>query len=177
MPLFNRFARLFVADCHALLDRVEEPQVLLRQAVREMEDELVDLRIREHAQRTALRHADEAVRAAETQLADLDLELDLCLAADHGDLARHLVRRKLEAQAALGALTARRDESFRLAEELAAAISRAATAVDSMRQKLTVLVDTFAVPAPADVPPAAPTISAADIDIALLRETQRRKPS
>ena len=38
MALMTRVARLFRADLHAVLDRIEEPEVLLRQALREMED-------------------------------------------------------------------------------------------------------------------------------------------
>ena len=34
MPLINRVSRLFRADLHAVLDRIEEPDVLLRQAAR-----------------------------------------------------------------------------------------------------------------------------------------------
>lgn len=36
MALINRATRLFRADLHAVLDRIEEPDILLRQAVREM---------------------------------------------------------------------------------------------------------------------------------------------
>ena len=39
MALINRISRLFTADMHAVLDRLEEPDVLLKQALREMEDE------------------------------------------------------------------------------------------------------------------------------------------
>ena len=40
MALVNRISRLFSADFHAVLDRIEEPDLLLRQAIREMEEEL-----------------------------------------------------------------------------------------------------------------------------------------
>ena len=40
MALITRVSRLFQADFHAVLDRIEEPDLLLRQAVREMEEEL-----------------------------------------------------------------------------------------------------------------------------------------
>ena len=39
MPIINRFMNLFTADIHAVLDRLEEPEILLRQAIREMEEE------------------------------------------------------------------------------------------------------------------------------------------
>ncbi len=40
MALITRVTRLFTADMHAVLDRLEEPDVLLRQAVREMHEVL-----------------------------------------------------------------------------------------------------------------------------------------
>jgi len=38
MLLISRISRLFRADLHAVLDRIEEPEALLRQAIREMEE-------------------------------------------------------------------------------------------------------------------------------------------
>ena len=40
MALINRMSRLFTADVHAVLDRIEEPEALLKQAIREMEEEV-----------------------------------------------------------------------------------------------------------------------------------------
>ena len=37
MALVTRLSRLFQADVHAVLDRIEEPDLQLRQAVREMQ--------------------------------------------------------------------------------------------------------------------------------------------
>ena len=37
MALVTRLSRLFQADFHAVLDRIEEPDLQLRQAVREMQ--------------------------------------------------------------------------------------------------------------------------------------------
>ena len=51
MALMTRVARLFRADVHAVLDRLEEPDVLLRQAIREMEESLAA--DREQARRLA----------------------------------------------------------------------------------------------------------------------------
>ena len=42
MAIINRVSRLFTADIHAVLDRMEEPVVLLRHCIREMEEELAD---------------------------------------------------------------------------------------------------------------------------------------
>ena len=41
MALINRVTQLFKADFHAVLDRIEEPEQLLRQSIRDMEDVLL----------------------------------------------------------------------------------------------------------------------------------------
>ena len=38
MALVNRISRIFSADLHAVLDRIEEPEVLLAQSLRETAD-------------------------------------------------------------------------------------------------------------------------------------------
>ena len=40
MALITRLSRLFQADFHAVLDRIEEPDIQLKQAIREMQIEL-----------------------------------------------------------------------------------------------------------------------------------------
>ena len=36
MALINRISRLFQADFHAVLDQIEEPEQILKQAIRDM---------------------------------------------------------------------------------------------------------------------------------------------
>ena len=40
MALIKRVARLFQSDMHAVLDRIEDPESLLKQSIREMEEDL-----------------------------------------------------------------------------------------------------------------------------------------
>ena len=42
MALINRVSRLFKADFHAVLDQLEEPEQILKQAIRDMEDDMQD---------------------------------------------------------------------------------------------------------------------------------------
>ena len=97
MALITRLSRLFEADFHAVLDRIEEPDLQLRQAVREMQ-----LALDQNQQRLKLlqHEAEQLAKAAVELTASLegyDEELDICLAANKDDLARDLLRRKLAA--------------------------------------------------------------------------------
>ena len=108
MVLINRIARLFKADFHAVLDRIEEPAQLLKQAVRDMEEALADgerrLELAAQEQESLLAHKTEL----ECRLPQLEQELDLCFASGEEDLARGLVRRKLESTRLLQQLEALR---------------------------------------------------------------------
>jgi phage shock protein A len=176
MALINRMSRLFTADVHAVLDRIEEPDVLLKHAIREMEDELAhsEQRVRqlEHERETlAERH-----RKVHAALADLLSQLDVCFANGNEELARKVVKRKLETEK-LSQHVAERSAS--IAKELA----ERRKLVDEQRERLDVLRQK------AELLAAAPssgtdewgrasfTVSEDEIEVALLRERQSRKPS
>ena len=98
MALITRVTRLFRSDLHAVLDNIEEPQILLKQAVREMEAS-----IDEDEQRyKLLTHEHMQLASRQTELEhrfeQLEEELDICFDSDKEDLARGLIKRKLETQ-------------------------------------------------------------------------------
>jgi phage shock protein A len=178
MALVTRVSRLFKADMHAVLDRIEEPEVLLRQAVREMEEALGcdEQRLR------LLRHgaAERVARIADGQrtLAKIDGELDICFEAGDEQLARVLVRRKLEARQALDSHTRRRHELERTVAEVEDRVGENRTRLEAMRQKLSLLdeEDTREYPGePAAIQSSA--INDHDVEIALLREKHERGAS
>jgi phage shock protein A len=96
MALINRISRLFTADMHAVLDRLEEPDVLLQHAVREMEEELARsaerLRVAEY-EYSRLGERQRQVRAA---LVEIEAQVDVAFEAGNEGLARKLIKRKLE---------------------------------------------------------------------------------
>ena len=122
MALINRISRLFTADVHAVLDRIEEPETLLKQSLREMEEELAtnERRVR------WLVHELEQLVARNTELsrslAKLEEELDVCFSAEEDDLARSLIRRKLQAE--------------QLSKDLIAKIKATEKALETQRKNL-----------------------------------------
>ena len=176
MALVTRLSRLFQADFHAVLDQIEEPDLQLRQAVREMQIALdQDLQ-----RQQLLQHEAEQIDKRCTSLADklqaLDEELDLCLAADQEDLARDLVRRKLSIDAQRQAASDQLDALASQRQMLAQQVDEQTRQLASMKQKLELLVS------PEDAFQAASyqasnTIRDEEVEIALLREKQRRAQS
>ena len=182
MALITRVSRLFRADAHAVLDRLEEPALLLRQAVREMEaaleaDEQARRRFdRQHSQ--VLARQAELARNIETTTQ----ELDVCFEAGNEKLARTLVRRRLEAERLHAVLGRRVDEVAEALAGLDARLDENRARLEAMRQKAELLADE----APAERDDATWSereferglrVGDDEVEIAFLKELKRRARS
>ncbi|MDH3641721.1 MAG: PspA/IM30 family protein [Gammaproteobacteria bacterium] len=173
MALISRVSRLFTADVHAVLDRIEEPEVLLKQAIREMEDEVA----KGEQQLKWLRH--EAVQlekkrdAGAAAVQDLDAELDVCFEAGEEQLARTLVKRKLSEEQRTKVAIAQLDS-------VASAIMDVSAGLDDQRNKLVEMqqsAELLTAEPVAEVRLGDAAISQDEVDVAFLREKQRRSGS
>ena len=178
MALITRISRLFRADFHAVLDRIEEPDVLLRQAIREMEEGLSH-----DAQRIkVLNHEQGQLMVRKTELeqstSKIEEELDVCFEAQKDDLARALIKRRLEAERTVKHLTRRCDELETKLSELKARLEEGRSRLEAMRQKAELLVEDEVSGHPDDrwATPEL-TISEQDVEVAFLREKQTRSRS
>lgn len=135
MALINRVSRLFKADFHAVLDQIEEPEQVLKQAIRDMEDELQasEQRIATCAQECeglALRQTE-----LEGSVRDFAGQLDLCFESGKDELARGLIRRKLEAERLLQRLNSRLDVNAAFLADQRRLLEENRNTLDSLRQK------------------------------------------
>lgn len=172
MAIITRLSRLFQADAHAVLDLLEEPDVLLRHSVREMEQAVADeaaaiKRLRGQRQRTSNQLTE--LRSA---LEQTDQELDLCFANDKDELARTFVRRKLELAASIRTVEQRGQELERRLEDREASHRVNQARLDGIREKAELVLDRGAESVDRASPPAG--VSEEDVEVALLREKQRR---
>ncbi len=176
MALITRLNRLFKADMHAVLDRLEEPDMLLRQAVREMEDEVAGNAGKLRTAEAERRRLAARMAQCEASHAGTAGELDLCFEAGNEALARVLLRRRLQCERLQRQLARQLEQ---LDTELAGLRQR----LEEQRRRLEELRDQAAVfeatPASthADFSPDEGTVSEADVELALLAEKQRRRPS
>ena len=135
MALVNRISRLFKADFHAVLDQIEEPEVLLRQAIRDMEDDLAStekrIKVCTQAQVALKRRKGEV----ESKITDYDAQLDLCFDSGKDELAKSLIRKKLEAERFLNRLNSKFESNeVHLGEQQQLFDDNTAT-LESLRQK------------------------------------------
>jgi phage shock protein A len=173
MPIINRISRLFTADLHAVLDRIEEPEALLKQAIREMEEEVAASEQR--ITRLRREHDQWSVRATNiaTSLDEYNEQLDICFASDEETLARTLIKRKLEAQRLAKQIGERRDA---LAETIAASDAQLTENRDSLnvlREKAELLTEHPSARDQSGLLPGARPVGDDEVDVAFLREKQR----
>ncbi len=95
MTLIMRITRLLKADMHGLLDLLEEPEAVLKQAIRDMESEveqgelaLAERRQQEDKLRRAATHLESLISTCKEQI-------DIAFEAQNDDLARTFIRKKL----------------------------------------------------------------------------------
>ncbi|GAB4346953.1 MAG: hypothetical protein Kow006_06090 [Gammaproteobacteria bacterium] len=179
MALVRRVYRLFRADINAVLDRMEEPEVLLRQAMRDMEE--VVARDERRAALMELELAQLAGRQKEIEsgLVEIGDELDLCFDTGNLELARVLLKRKLESERLAKHLSARHEDTCESARALYKRIEKNRAELESMREKAELLAvresngDASALRAETDCRHRF-TVTDDDIELAFLREQQKR---
>lgn len=173
MALIRRVSRLFAADMHAVLDQIEEPESVLRQAIREMEEELARQHQREKWIGAEIDSSAREIEAFARQNRDLDAKLDVCFANDNETLAKRLTRRKLETARLSEQAGRKREALTEQLEELQALLRSNNDRLEGMRQKAALLAtDRSAKASLCDVH--VPGIDDDDVEIAFLREKQAR---
>ena len=180
MAIINRISRLFTADVHAVLDKLEEPEAQLRQAIREMEAALAE----QSQQLRALELDRELVRRrsgeVERSLAGVREEIELSFAAGNEALVRTCLRRRLEGERLQRLLEQRAALLTQQIETATPVLEQQREGLESMRQKAALFDVEFAACAHTDATrwsSGDACVSEADIDLALLREKQARRAS
>lgn len=174
MALITRFSRLFSADLHALLDRLEEPEILLKQAVRDMEEEHARMRAEALRARAELQRIKQQQASLGNRLTDFDAELDVCFAAGQETLARSLVRRKLETERRVQSLTKHHDALVARLAEIDATIAGNDRHLAAMREKIEALGEHQGTAGSAVTGSDGIAVGADEVEVAFLREQQRR---
>ncbi|HBH35452.1 MAG TPA: hypothetical protein DDW45_03365 [Gammaproteobacteria bacterium] len=178
MALITRVSRLFRADLHAVLDRIEEPDLLLRQALREMETSFASdeqqLKLLKH-EVVQLQNRD---RGFEQTLEEMDGELDICFSSQQDDLARALIRRKLETRRHQKLIEEKLTTTRQGCSTLQQKLDEQRIQLENMRQKVELLSDDPTLSGSEESwQPHEFSIRDDEVEIAFLKEKQRRSHS
>ncbi|OUR64307.1 hypothetical protein A9Q79_07670 [Methylophaga sp. 42_25_T18] len=135
MALITRLSRLFHADVNAVLDQLEEPELLLKQAIREMEEslnhderqiKLLDIEQQQHNQKQ---------QELTQTLTNLEQQIALCFKSSKDDLAKVLIRRKLEVEQYQAALVRKLSKAEEDLSQLKSQLQEQQSQLSSMKQK------------------------------------------
>ena len=175
MALINRISRLFRADMHAVLDRLEEPDALLKQSVREMEENINERQL----QLKQLQHQQiplsDRQRELEHTLVQIQQELDICFDSDNESLARNLIKRRLETERFTRYLARKQDKLATTIDDIKQSLLDQRSRLEAVKQKQELFCqETHATDNDEFAFPENLAISEEDIEIALLREKQQR---
>ncbi|MEO0575696.1 MAG: PspA/IM30 family protein [Pseudomonadota bacterium] len=175
MALIYRLARLFKADAHAVLDRIEEPQALLKQSIRDMQSDLTQTEQRIAQRVHELETLSRQVRQLDEALTEHTTQLDLCFASGKEALARSVIRKKLAGEQLRAQIHSNAAQLNEQLETQRAALAHKRTTLDSLQQKAT-LFDVGARTPSGDTAQTA-TITDDQVEIAMLRERDLRSAS
>jgi phage shock protein A len=174
MTLVTRMSRLLRADVNAVLDRIEEPAALLRQAILDMEEALARdeqqtrrLETEQQAQRHRLTDLDRTLR-------EIDEQIDLCFRSDRDDLARTLIRRRLETEQFQRLSTDRQEGLSRTLTALRNRIVEHRQRLAEVRLRAELITDETGEDADEGRNTALVAVRDADVEVAFLREKSRR---
>lgn len=179
MALITRLSRLFTADFHAVLDRIEEPEILLKQALREMDEELARNEQGVKQLEREVASLSDRENAARTTIQKLEQDLDICFESGKEELARAITRRKLETERQLLSIASQQDKTRQALSEAQNLLAEQRSRLETMQQKAELLCE--------KKPPSVPlaiddchwmtgqcSITDDEVEVAWLREKQRR---
>ncbi|MCK4864743.1 MAG: PspA/IM30 family protein [Gammaproteobacteria bacterium] len=178
MALITRISRLFRADFNAVLDRIEEPDVLLKQALREMEDDVHNDEQHMKSLQNEYSQSELKIKELEENIQQVDQELDICFESDEAELARSQVKRKLEMQRYEKHLKSKLNSLDKHKKELKTRIDENKSRLIAMQQKLDLLIsDDSLMNSNDSYQNISMAINKDEIEMAFLKEKQARSAS
>ena len=127
MNIFQRITKLVEANVNSMLDKAEDPEVMVRQIIREMEESIIELR-RETVKAVGARKLlEKKMQLLNEKSADLQQKATLALENGNEDLARKLLEQKIDVE----------KENSQLANE----VETATYLAEKMKQDLVKLED------------------------------------
>ena len=133
MSIMTRVIRIFQADMHGVMDQLEDPELLVKQYVREMEDDLQrkEQRLQELGESTRFLQTEQHRYNQET--GEIEQELERAVSKSRDDIARLLIRKKLGLQKQCSRLQNRLDPLQAESAQLAGQLEEQRLRLDSVR--------------------------------------------
>lgn len=173
MALITRIARLFHADMNAVLDKIEDPESLLKQSIRDMQASLDADERQLQLFEIELKQLNAKSLELSRSLEEIKDQLKLCFKSNKEELARSLIKRKLESEQAKLFLSRKKEALKGSIDQLKTRLKEQQSLFDSMQQKADVFseVDDISIPPQWDFK--GNSINDDDVEIAFLHEKEK----
>lgn len=135
MSIFQRITKLLSANINHMLDKAEDPEVMVKQIIREMEESIIELRRETVKSISAEKQLQQKIEMAKKREKDLDSKAALALAEGDEDFARKILEKKLEVQNSLEHLQRDLGSAANLAEKLKGDLTKLEDQVQIARRK------------------------------------------
>lgn len=139
MTLIRRITSLFKADMHGILDSIEDPQLVLKFAVREMQEAIAADEKALVGLASEIARAQGALDAADKRRSEICGQIDLCFGAGDETLARNFIRKRLEQDRYRENLVKHHESLSERKSKLAAAVEAKKDRLLGVTQKMEVL--------------------------------------
>ncbi len=118
MNIFQRISKLVEANINNLLDKAEDPEVMVRQLIREMEESIIELRRETVKSIGAKKHLEKKIQLAHDRESEFEKKAALALESGKETLARDLLSKKLASDKARNHLEEELKTATYLAEKI-----------------------------------------------------------
>ena len=142
MTLITRITRLVKADLHGILDSLEEPEEVIKQAIRDMEEDIATQERHLKELRAVLQRLARETQETTTAMQEIESQIDICFAAENEPLARNLIRKRLEMARRAKGIARAQEETRAQSDGLATRIATYKAQLASVVQKLKMYEET-----------------------------------
>src|SRR4029434_6028004 len=142
MTLITRITRLFKADLHGILDGLEEPEEVIKQAIRDMEEDIATQEHRLEELRATLQRLEREAQEATATMQEIEQQIDICFAAENEPLARNLIRKRLDMIRRAKGIARAQEETRAQSDSLATKIATHKAQLARVVEKLKVYEET-----------------------------------
>lgn len=135
MNILQRISKLISANINHLLDEAEDPEVMVKQLIRDMEESIIELRRETIKAIAQQKHLEKQIQAGQVQGAEMETKAVLALESGNETLARELLAKKLDSQASVASLEQELANAARVSEAMKSNLIKLEDQVQIARQK------------------------------------------
>ncbi|MGH1362500.1 MAG: PspA/IM30 family protein [Calditrichia bacterium] len=135
MNIFQRISKLLSANINHVLDKAEDPEVMVKQIIRDMEESIIELRRETVKAIGQQKQLEKQLHAAEDLSNDLEEKAGAALASGKEDVAREILAKRFEREEAIDTLKNDHKSAELLASQLKGDLFKLEDQVQIARRK------------------------------------------